>query len=81
MLFAYGNVQFVIRIDFIFDDRYFGCFHHTSHKQDTGDHQTYFDGNSQIEYNGEEEGDQQYGHIRFGILQQCFECTPLTHII
>ena len=81
MLFAYGNVQFVIRIDFIFDDRYLGCFHHTSHKQDTGDHQTYFDGNSQIEYNGEEEGDQQYGHIRFGILQQCFECTPLTHII
>lgn len=54
MFFAHRDVQFVIRIYFVFDDRYFGSFHYTAHEQDAGNHQAYFDGDSQVEDDGEE---------------------------
>ena len=69
MFFAHRDVQFVIRIYFVFDDRYFGSFHYTAHEQDACNHQAYFDGDSQVEDDGEEKSDKQYCYIRFGIFQ------------
>ena len=63
------NVRFCIRVYFIFDDGYFGSLHDAAHKQHAGNHQTYFNGNSQVEDDGQEESNQQYRDIRFRILQ------------
>ena len=38
----------------------FGSLHDAAHKQHAGNHQTYFNGNSQVEDDGQEESNQQY---------------------
>ena len=55
MLVIACNVRFCIRVYFIFDDGYFGSLHDAAHKQHAGNHQTYFNGNSQVEDDGQEE--------------------------
>ena len=55
MLFACGNIRFGVRIYLVFDNRYFGCLHDTAHEEYTGNNQTYFNSDCQIEDNRQEE--------------------------
>ena len=69
VFFVYGKIRFFIGVDFIGNHRDFGSLHNTFHKEDAGDYQSYFDSDCQVEDNGQEESNQQYGDIRFRILQ------------
>lgn len=69
VFFMAGNVRLRIRVYFILDDGYFGSLHDTAHKQHAGNHQAHFNGNGQVEDDGQEESNQQYRDIRFRILQ------------
>ena len=63
MFFVHFQIGFIIGVDFIFDNRYFCCFHDTFHEQYTGNEQTHFNSYGQIEDNSQEESDQQYGDV------------------
>ena len=69
VFFVYGNIRFFIRVNLIGNYRDFGSLHDTFHKEDASNHQSYLDSDSQVEDNGQEERDKQYGNVRFRILQ------------
>ena len=69
VFFVYGNIRFLVRVNLVGNHRDFGSLHDTLHKEDAGNDQSYLDSDSQVEDNGQEERDKQYGNVRFRILQ------------
>ena len=56
-------------------------FAHSLHEEQTGDDQAHLDGNSQVEDDGKEEGDQEHGNVALRILHQCQETSPAAHAV
>ena len=63
------DFSFIGQVDLVFGNRHMRRFRYPFHKQEHGDQQTYFNGDGQVENNGQEECDKQYGNVRFRILQ------------
>ena len=66
---------------FVHDNLNIGGLRHTLHKQQTGNDQSHLDGNGEVEDYSEEEGDEQYGYVAFGILHQGEERAPAAHAV
>ena len=56
-------------------------FAHSLHEEQAGDNQAHLDGNSQVEDDGEEEGNQEHGNVALRILHQCQETSPAAHAV
>ena len=54
---------------------------HAAQEEDNGQQQPDFDGDRKIEYNGQQEGDDKYRHVRFRIFQQGTYRAPTAHVI
>ena len=54
---------------------------HTAHKEQTSQHQTEFDGDGEIEYHSENEGDEEYHNITLRTVGELRKGAPLAHII
>ena len=75
------DVEFLVGVNLVADYLHVGCLSHASHEEQTGDDQSHLNGDGQVEDDGEEEGDEQYGDVTLGILGQGEERAPAAHAI
>ena len=68
-------------MDFVLDNGDFGGLHHTLDEQHTRNYQAYLNGNGEVEDDGEEEGNKQYGNITLGVLHQSLDGAPFAHVV
>ena len=81
MLFRNHGAVGIGRDDFILKKVYFRGFHDPLDEQQAGQHQSELNGHGQVEYHGEEESDEQDGHIGLRIAQKFPERPPTAHVI
>ena len=81
MLFRNHGAVGIGRDDFILKKVYFRGFHDPLDEQQAGQHQSELNGHGQVEYYGEEESDEQDGHIGLRIAQKFPERPPTAHVI
>ena len=63
------EIHFLGRVDLVGEDADLRGLSHTAHTEQAGQHEAHLDGYGEVEDNGEEEGDEQHGDVRLGILQ------------
>lgn len=68
-------------IELVVEYRYLRGLCHAAQEEDNGQQQPDFDGDRKIEYNGQQEGDDKYRHVRFRIFQQGTYRAPTAHVI
>ena len=80
-----GNAEALVGVlagmDFVLDNGDFGGLHHTLDEQYTGNNQTNLDGNGEVEDDGKEEGNEQYGNIALGVLHKSLDSAPFAHVV
>ena len=76
-----AQTHFIAGVDLVADDADFRGFHNTLHKEGASSYQTHLNGDGEVEDDGEEEGDEQYQDVAFGIVHQILQRAPSAHII
>ena len=81
VFFVHVHIGLGAGVNLVLDNGDFRGFHHTLDEQCRSDDQTNLYGNRQVEDNGQEEGDEQHGHVALGILEESAERAPATHVV
>ena len=63
------HIRIFVEVNLVENGMHIGRLCHASHEQQTGADEAKFDGDGEVEDNGEEESEQQYGDVALGIAQ------------
>ena len=81
VLFVHAHIGLGAGVNLVLDNGDFRRFHHTLDEQSGSYNKANLYGNRQVEDNGQEEGDEQHGHVALGILEESAERAPATHVV